>query len=88
MILSPGAAHAVGANAGANCLGPGNRANACIGRAVALSLVGLGGALPGLVDMATMGQPGKYTLCFAEASGSPGCRRCTSGAGSRPARAR
>jgi hypothetical protein len=72
VILSPAAAEAVGANAGANCLGPGNRANASIGRAVALSLVGLGGALPGLVDMATMGQPGKYTLCFAEAAGEPG----------------
>lgn len=53
-------------NSGANCLGPGNRANACIGRAVHLALAGLGGAAPGAVDMATIGQPGKYTFCLAE----------------------
>ena len=70
VMLNDTAASAVGANAGANCLGPGNRANAAIGRAVQLSLAGIGGAFPGLVDMATMGQPGKYTFCFAEASGS------------------
>ncbi len=57
---------ALGMNAGANCLGPGNRANACIGRAVRLALTNIGGARPGIGDMATMGQPGKYTFCFAE----------------------
>jgi hypothetical protein len=56
----------LGMNAGANCLGPGNRANACIGRAVQLGLVHIGGAQPGIADMATMGQPGKYSFCFAE----------------------
>ena len=57
----------LGMNAGAGCLGPGSRANACIGRAVQLALVNVGGAAPGTVDMATMGQPGKYGLCVAEA---------------------
>ncbi|MBI3966258.1 MAG: hypothetical protein HY329_11550 [Chloroflexi bacterium] len=57
---------AIGLNAGANCLGPGNRANATIGRAIRLLLLNVGGATPGLLDMATMGQPGKYTFCFAE----------------------
>lgn len=56
----------LGLNYQANCLGPGNRANACIGRAIALTLAALGGARPGVTDMATMGQPGKYTFCFAE----------------------
>lgn len=56
----------VNANSGANCLGPGNRANATIGRAIRLALTNLGGATPGLVDMATIGQPGKYGMCFAE----------------------
>jgi hypothetical protein len=56
----------LGMNAGGNCLGPGNRANACIGRAVQLALVHIGGARPGVGDMATMGQPGKYAFCFAE----------------------
>lgn len=57
----------LGLNSGANCLGPGNRANACIGRALRLVLTHIGGAHPGIGDMATMGQPGKYTFCFAEA---------------------
>ncbi len=57
---------ALGLNAGGNCLGPGNRTNACIGRAVSLVLRNVGGARAGIADMATMGQPGKYTFCFAE----------------------
>lgn len=61
-------ASALGMNADANCLGPGNRANACIGRAVRLVLMNVGGARPGIGDMATMGQPGKYTFCFAESA--------------------
>ncbi|HST75146.1 MAG TPA: hypothetical protein VLJ20_07220 [Acetobacteraceae bacterium] len=56
----------LGMNAETNCLGPGNRANACIGRAVQLLLTNIGGARPGIGDMATMGQPGKYTFCCAE----------------------
>ncbi|MFN4088283.1 MAG: hypothetical protein ACK4QW_04470 [Alphaproteobacteria bacterium] len=60
----------LGMNAGTNCLGPGNRANAAVGRAVQLVLVHVGGARPGIGDMATMGQPGKYAFCFAE-SGDP-----------------
>lgn len=53
-------------NAGGNALGPGNRANAAIGRAISLVLRNIGGALPGEIDMATLGQPGKYGLCFPE----------------------
>ncbi len=53
-------------NAGTNCLGPGNRANACIGRALRLVLTNIGGARPLIGDMATMGQPAKYGLGFAE----------------------
>src|SRR3954468_8145204 len=53
-------------NAGVNAFGPGNRANATIGRAVRLTLQNAGGARPGETDMATLGQPGKYTFCFAE----------------------
>jgi len=55
-----------GMNCGANALGPGNQANATIGRAVALVLRNVGGAIPGEVDMATLGQPGKFTFCLAE----------------------
>ena len=57
---------ALGMNAGTNCLGPGNRANACIGRALRLALTNVGGARPLVGDMATMGQPAKYGMAFAE----------------------
>jgi hypothetical protein len=56
----------LGVNGADNCLGQGNRANATIGRAVRLALQNLGDAFPGVSDMATMGQPGKYSWCFAE----------------------
>ena len=56
---------ALGMNAGTNCLGPGNRANACIGRALRLVLTNIGGARPLIGDMATMGQPAKYGMAFA-----------------------
>jgi hypothetical protein len=58
-------------NAGTNCLGPGTRANACIGRALQLCIRNIGGARSDTGDMATMGQPGKYTLCFAERNDGP-----------------
>jgi hypothetical protein len=56
----------LGLNADCNALGPGNRANATIGRALSLCLRNIGGAKPGELDMATLGQPAKYTCCFAE----------------------
>ena len=56
----------VGMNAGANSLGQGSRANATIGRALRLVLQNVGLAVPGVSDMATQGQPGKYTWCVAE----------------------
>ena len=49
-----------------NCLGEGAWANAAIGRALRLILRNVGGALPGEMDRATHGQPGKYTFCCAE----------------------
>ena len=65
MVRGP-VAEARGMNAGTNGLGPGNRANACIGRALRLVLTNIGGARPLVGDMATMGQPAKYGLAFAE----------------------
>ncbi|OFW98922.1 MAG: hypothetical protein A3D94_08285 [Alphaproteobacteria bacterium RIFCSPHIGHO2_12_FULL_66_14] len=58
-------------NAGTNCLGPGNRANASIGRALQLVIRNIGGARSDTGDMATMGQPGKYSFCFAERNDGP-----------------
>src|SRR5215467_1507506 len=53
-------------NAGYGAFGPGNRANATIGRAVRLVLMNVGGARPGTLDRATQGTPAKYTYCVAE----------------------
>ena len=65
-------AKAIGMNSGINALGQGNRANATIGRALQLVIRNVGGGRPGGVDRATLGNPGKYTFCFAEdEAGSP-----------------
>ena len=55
-----------GFNAGVGAFGPGNRANATVGRAVRLVMLHVAGALPGSGDAATHGQPAKYTFCAAE----------------------
>ncbi|MEO2104123.1 MAG: thioredoxin family protein [Actinomycetota bacterium] len=71
VVNGPGAMR-IGMNSGINALGQGNRANATIGRALNLVVRNLGGGHPGGVDRATLGQPGKYTFCFAEdEDGSP-----------------
>jgi hypothetical protein len=59
-------ARAIGMNAKGNALGQGNRANATIGRALQLVVRNVGGGRPGEIDRATLGNPGKYTFCFAE----------------------
>lgn len=56
----------IGMNAGHNCFGSGNRANATIGRAIRMVLLNVGGGWPGDLDKATLGHPGKYTYCIAE----------------------
>jgi hypothetical protein len=53
-------------NCGANVLGQGWRANATIGRALRLIMTNVGGAVPGVFDKSTVGQPAKYTFCFGE----------------------
>jgi hypothetical protein len=66
VIVNGPIARAAGMNSDANALGPGNRANATIGRAVRLVLQNVGGARAGEIDMATIGQPAKFTFCVAE----------------------
>ena len=53
-------------NSGSNCLGQGAWANGTLGRGLRLILQNIGRALPGEMDRATQGQPGKYTFCCAE----------------------
>ena len=66
IVNGPVARH-VGINSGVNALGQGHRANASIGRALQLVVRNVGGGRPGEVDRATLGTPGKYSFCFAEA---------------------
>ncbi|HSE86164.1 MAG TPA: hypothetical protein VLJ79_08100 [Candidatus Binatia bacterium] len=53
-------------NYSSNVLGQGWRANSTIGRALRLVVSNIGGAVPGIYDKATLGQPAKYTFCIAE----------------------
>jgi len=53
-------------NDATNCLGPGNRANAAIGRALRLAIRNLGGLIPGDMDKATLSTPFRYSFCFSE----------------------
>ena len=75
---------AIGMNNGINALGPGNRANATIGRALQLVIRNVGGGRPGEIDRATIGQPGKFTCCFAEHEDAVRGSRCTSSAATAP----
>jgi hypothetical protein len=67
MILVNGPiAKTLGINATNNVFGPGERANATIGRALRLVLLNCLRYRPGVSDRATMGTSGKYTCCIAE----------------------
>lgn len=66
MIVSGPVAGQIGMNSGAGLFGPGNRANATIGRAIRLILMNVFQMLPGLSDQSTQGHPGKYCFCIAE----------------------
>ncbi len=56
----------IGMNMKLGALGQGNRANATIGRAVRLLIRNMGGAKPGGTERSTLGNPMKFTMCFAE----------------------
>jgi thiol-disulfide isomerase/thioredoxin len=70
IVVNGPIAKAIGMNSGGNALGQGNRANATIGRALQLIIRNVGGGRPGEIDRATLGNPGKYSFCFAEAEDS------------------
>ena len=72
LIVSGPVAEDIGMNADVNLFGPGNRANATIGRAVRLILRNVFQMIPGISDKSTQGQPAKYSFCIAErARGNP-----------------
>jgi hypothetical protein len=58
--------HALQMNSGMGALGPGNRANLTIGRAIRLLICLTGGGMPGTLDRSTLGQMGKIGFCIAE----------------------
>ena len=66
IVVHGPAAISAGVSGGADCLGGSAIANATIGRALRIVLRSVGGAVPGGMDAATMGQPAKLGLCFAE----------------------
>jgi hypothetical protein len=72
VIVSGEVVEEAGFNAGVGAFGPGNRANATVGRAVRLVLLHVAGARPGDGDASTQGGPAKYAYCVAEnLAGSP-----------------
>ncbi len=72
LVVSGTYADEIGMNADVNLFGPGNRANATIGRAVRLILRNVFQMIPGISDKSTQGNPGKYSFCIAERSrGNP-----------------
>ncbi|MDP6483734.1 MAG: hypothetical protein QGH70_07800 [Nitrospinota bacterium] len=66
MVVNGPVRNEIGMNGGGNVFGPGNRANAAIGRAIRLVLINCLDAVPHLLDRSTQGNPGKYSFTFAE----------------------
>ena len=66
MIISGDIRDEIGMNASVNVFGPGNRANATIGRAMRLVIMNIFQMIPGISDRSTTGWPGKYGCCIAE----------------------
>ena len=66
VVCGPARHQCGGVASGFGALGPGHRANASIGRALRLTMMNIGGARPGVSDMALHGHPGKFTYCIAE----------------------
>ena len=72
VIVSGPVVRELGMNSAGNVFGPGNRANATIGRAMRLIIMNIFEMLPGISDQSTQGHPGKYASCIAErAESSP-----------------
>jgi len=66
LIVNGPIARELDINARGNLFGPGFRANATIGRAIRLVMTTIGGGVPQQADKSTLGNPAKYTCCFAE----------------------
>lgn len=72
LIVNGPATAEAGIATGFGALGYGHRANLCIGRALRLCLINLGGVWPGESAMSLLGQPGSIAYCLGEdEAGSP-----------------
>ena len=66
VIVNGPIARKIGMNGGANAFGPGNRANATIGRAIRLIMLNVGGGHAPDLDKCTLGNPARYSYCICE----------------------
>ncbi len=66
IVNGPARMHCGGFASGFGLMGPGHRANASVGRALRLAMMNIGGARPGISDMALHGSPTKFAFCIAE----------------------
>ncbi|MBV1905866.1 MAG: hypothetical protein KUG75_07300 [Pseudomonadales bacterium] len=66
MVVNGPIREKIGMNMKLSALGQGNRANATIGRALRLAVRNIGGAKPGGTERSALGNPMKFTMCFAE----------------------
>ncbi|MFI0367508.1 hypothetical protein ACH35V_06485 [Actinomadura sp. 1N219] len=71
LIISGPVVDQLNVNTSYSVFGPGHHANATIGRAVRFVLQNLCGGIPGVLDKATFGHPGKFTYCIGESRTSP-----------------
>ena len=72
IIVNGPAIQEAGVASGFGALGYGHRANLCIGRALRLCLINLGGVWPGESAMSLLSQPASIAYCLAEdEAGSP-----------------
>jgi thiol-disulfide isomerase/thioredoxin len=66
MVINGPIRHKLDMNMKIGALGQGTRANAAIGRGLRLLVRNMGGAVPGGTERSTLGNPMKFTMCFAE----------------------
>lgn len=69
IIVNGPARELYGVGSGGGAMGPGWPVNLTLGRAIRLILINVGGGVPGVGDMASLGSPAKLALCLAEAEG-------------------
>ncbi len=66
VILSGPVVEQINVNTSFSVFGPGHQPNATIGRAIRLLLQNVCGGIPGVLDKATFGHPGKFSYCIGE----------------------